>query len=73
MTERPKLAEYVKECRALVVPREKQQARALAALPLVTQPILPLEREGEVVSAGEARATARAGAAERKLKPEGVH
>ena len=39
MTERPKVAAYVKECRALVVPREKQQARALAALPLVTSPM----------------------------------
>ena len=82
MTERPKVAAYVKECRALVVPREKQQARALAALPLVTdnsdtntQTVLPLEPsfEGEVVSAGEACATAKAGAAERKLKPEGVN
>jgi chromosomal replication initiator protein len=36
MITRPKLAEYVKECRALVRPREKEQARELAAQPLVT-------------------------------------
>lgn len=36
MAERPKLAAYVRECRALVVPREKELARELANRPLVT-------------------------------------
>jgi hypothetical protein len=36
MEKKPKLAGYVEECRALVKPREKEQARELAALPLVT-------------------------------------
>lgn len=50
---KPKLAEYVKECRALVKPWEKEQAREMSAQPLVTS--LPLVRdsahEGEVVVA----------------------
>ena len=33
---KPKVAEYVRECRALVKPREKELARELAAQPLVT-------------------------------------
>ena len=37
MEKKPKLADYVKECRALVRPREKEQARELASQPLVTQ------------------------------------
>lgn len=37
ITQKPKLADYVKECRALVRPREKEQARELASLPLVTE------------------------------------
>jgi chromosomal replication initiator protein len=36
MAEKPKLADYVRECRALVRPREKTQARELASQPLVT-------------------------------------
>lgn len=36
MLEKPKVADYVRECRALVKPREKEQARELAAQPLVT-------------------------------------
>jgi|GEM_PF-6142208 len=36
MLQKPKLAEYVKECRALVKPRERELARELANQPLVT-------------------------------------
>lgn len=36
MVEKPKLAAYVRECRALVVPRDKALARELANQPLVT-------------------------------------
>lgn len=36
MAVKPKLAAYVRECRALVKPREKHRARELANLPLVT-------------------------------------
>jgi len=48
---KPKLAAYVREVRALVRPREKEQARAWAQQPMVieplteTQAILPLVRE----------------------------
>ena len=37
MADKPKLAAYVSECRALVKPREKEQARELASQPLVTE------------------------------------
>jgi hypothetical protein len=72
MMKKPKLAAYVRECRALVVPRGKQMARELATQPLVTihpdanaQVRLPLVRDsaqdGEVAvatpgSAGASRA-----------------
>ena len=36
MVEKPKVAAYVRECRALVTPRDKQLARELASQPLVT-------------------------------------
>ena len=36
MEKKPKLAEYVKQCRALVKPWEKEQARELSAQPFVT-------------------------------------
>jgi chromosomal replication initiator protein len=36
MEKKPKVADYVRECRALVQPREKETARALASQPLVT-------------------------------------
>ncbi|HKU65248.1 MAG TPA: helix-turn-helix domain-containing protein [Rhizomicrobium sp.] len=58
MAEKPKLAAYVRECRALVVPRDKTLARELANQPLVTipshdasQPRLP--RACESTPAGE--------------------
>jgi chromosomal replication initiator protein len=35
MVEKPKVAAYVRECRALVRPREKEQARELSLRPLV--------------------------------------
>lgn len=36
MVEKPKVAAYVRECRALVKPRDKELARELANQPLVT-------------------------------------
>jgi hypothetical protein len=68
--EKPKVAAYVSEVRAMIRPREKLLARELSLLPLVTthsdtQPRLPLLRasapEGEVaeatpLSAGASRA-----------------
>ena len=35
MVEKPKLAAYVRECRALVMPRDKERARELSLRPLV--------------------------------------
>ena len=49
MQKRPKVADYVKECRALVRPREKEIARELATQPLV------------IVQAPETQAVRKAG------------
>ena len=80
---KPKVAAYVREVRAMVRPREKEKARELAQLPLVTDncdtntpadtntpPILPLERssEGEVAEATPGRAGSIATACGRRAR-----
>jgi len=74
MIEKPKVAAYVRECRALVKPREKEQARELSLQPLVTvfnrdEPRPSLPRACVSTQAGEvAVATPEGAGASRALR-----
>lgn len=68
MAEKPKLAAYVRECRALVVPRDKELARELANQPLVTvMDSLPLVRAS--AQEGEGEADGQVGRTEQRQAP----